>query len=47
MNTPKSDSDYEIFVSKDGTKYKWNKSQEIIVKLTKEQKQLMKLKVTL
>ena len=47
MNTPKSDSDYEIFISKDGTKYKWDKSQEIIVKLTKIEMLLLKYKVKL
>lgn len=47
MNIPKSKSDYEIFISKDGTQYKWNKSQEIIVKLTEEELLLLKFKVTL
>lgn len=38
---------YEIFVSADGTEYRWKKSQEIVVKLTDEEINLLKLKVNL
>lgn len=37
----------EIFVSAEGTEYRWKKSQEIVVKLTKEEINLLKLKVNL
>lgn len=45
MHVSESENTYEIFISKDGTQYKWNKSQEFIVKLTEEELRLLKLKV--
>lgn len=38
---------YEVFVSAEGTEYRWKKSQEIVVKLTSEEINLLKLKVNL
>ncbi|KJS46188.1 hypothetical protein [Desulfosporosinus sp. BICA1-9] len=38
---------YEVFVSAEGTEYRWKKSQEIVVKLTSKEINLLKLKVNL
>lgn len=46
MNADKIDN-YEIFISQDGTQYMWDKSQEMIVNLSEEELQLIKLKVNL
>lgn len=44
MNEP---NNLEIFVSREGTQYKWDKSQEKVVNLTEEELRLLKFKTTL
>lgn len=40
-------NEYEVFISQDGTQYKWDRSQEAIVNLTKQELELLELKVRL